>query len=363
MGFPELGEFPWDLLTPYEELARSHPDGIINLSIGTPVDPVPNFVQAALAAGANAPGYPPTIGTATLRATAINWLSQEIGVRGLTDQAVFPTIGSKELVALLPLLMGAEPGSRVIQPTLAYPTYSIGAAIARCAVERCDTPPSDAENVALVWLNSPANPTGQVLTPAQLRDWVAWGREHGVPIVSDECYLELYYDKKPTSILHPEVSGDDHAGVLGVFSLSKRSNLAGYRAGLIAGDPDLVSQLLAVRKHAGLIVPAPVQGAIQAALADREHVAEQRARYAARRAILRPALEKAGFRVEHSDAGLYLWLTRDEECWTSVRWLAERGILVAPGIFYGEGGQRYVRAAFTASDNRIAAAADRLTRG
>jgi aspartate/methionine/tyrosine aminotransferase len=182
-----------------------------------------------------------------------------------------------------------------------------------------------------------------------------------VLLISDECYLELTWTGEPAiSVLHPDVSGGSHEGILAVHSLSKRSNLAGYRCAFVAGDPAVVGELLAVRKNLGLQMPAPQQHAMIAALGDDAHVDEQHARYAGRRAALLGALEKTGFRIDHSEASLYLWATRDEPCWDTVAWLAERGILVAPGAFYGRAGQRHVRVAFTATDERIAAAVDRL---
>jgi succinyldiaminopimelate transaminase len=283
------------------------------------------------------------------------------GVTGLDDDAVLPTIGSKELVALLPTLLGVGPGDRVLLPAVAYPTYEVGVVLAGAEPVRADsTLAAGPGPVSLVWLNSPANPTGRVLPPEHLRKVVDWARERGAVVASDECYLDFGWDAEPTSVLHPAVTGGDHTGVLAVHSLSKRSNLAGYRAGFVAGDPALVAGLLETRKHAGLIVPGPVQAAATAAYGDDGHVADQRARYAARRAVLRPALEKAGFTVEHSEAGLYLWATRDRDCWTEVAELAALGILVAPGEFYGPAGRRHVRVALTATDERVAAAADRL---
>jgi succinyldiaminopimelate transaminase len=214
--------------------------------------------------------------------------------------------------------------------------------------------------VRLVWLNSPSNPSGAVLPVEHLRKVVAWARERGAVVASDECYAELGWDAAPVSLLHPDVCDGSHEGLLSVYSLSKQSNLAGYRAGFVAGDVTLVRELLEVRRHAGMIVPAPVQAAAVAALGDDAHVAEQRARYAERRAVLRDALTAAGWRIDHSQAGLYLWATRDEDCWDSVRALSGLGILVAPGAFYGAAGGRHVRVALTATDERIAAAADRL---
>nr|BFE83429.1 hypothetical protein GCM10020093_060300 [Planobispora longispora] len=187
-------------------------------------------------------------------------------------------------------------------------------------------------------MNSPSNPTGRVLPAEHLRKVVSWARERGAIVASDECYIELGWEEQPISILHPDVCGGSHEGLLAVHSLSKRSNLAGYRAGFVAGDSALIRRLLEVRKHAGMIVPAPVQAAMAAALDDDAHADEQRARYAARREALRPALEAAGWRIEHSAAGLYLWASNGEGCWDQVRTLAEKGILVAPGDFYGEAG-------------------------
>jgi succinyldiaminopimelate transaminase len=217
------------------------------------------------------------------------------------------------------------------------------------------------EPLDLLWLNSPANPTGRVLPAEHLRKVVDWARERGTVVASDECYADIYYgDVAPVSILSPEVCGTDHSGLLAVHSLSKRSNLAGYRAAFVAGDPLLVRELLEVRRHAGMIVPAPVQAAMVAALDDEPHVHEQHARYRARREVLRAAFERAGWQVDGSEAGLYLWVTRDEDCWASLASLARLGILAAPGEFYGPAGSRHLRVALTVTDERVAAAASRL---
>ena len=354
----ELPDFPWDSLTPYRQRAERHPDGVVDLSIGTPVDPTPELIRAALAATADAPGYPLTAGFGPLRDAVTRWLADRCGATG--EIGVLPTIGSKEIVAWLPTLLGLGPGDIVAYPRLAYPTYEVGARLAGATPVATDSLTSlGPARVRLIWLNSPSNPTGRVLPPAHLRKVVDWARERGAVVASDECYLEFGYDATPTSVL--SVCDGDYTGVLAVHSLSKRSNLAGYRAGFVAGDPVLIRDLLAVRRHAGMIVPAPVQAAMVAALDDDEHVAAQRQRYAARRALLRPALEAAGLRVDHSEAGLYLWATRDEDCWQTVDWFAGRGIIVAPGVFYGEAGSRHVRIALTATDERIAAAVARLS--
>lgn len=356
-----LPVFPWDALAGAAQIARAHPDGIVDLSVGTPVDPVPRGVMDALSAAANSPGYPATAGTARLREAAAAWLARCHGVI-VDPAAVLPLIGTKELIAWLPTLLGCGPGDIVVHPELAYPTYDVGARLAGARPVASDSLTAlGPERVALIWLNSPSNPTGRVLPASHLSKVVAWARERGAVVASDECYIDLGWDATPLSVLHPDISGLSHAGVLGVFSLSKRSNLAGYRAGFATGDPALVAELLEIRKHAGMMVPAPVQAAMAAALSDDDHAQEQRARYAARRARLRPALEAAGWAVEHSQAGLYLWAAHPElDCHGAVSTLAGLGILVAPGDIYGRSGSRHVRVALTATDERIDAAIGRL---
>ncbi|NVN49626.1 N-succinyl-L,L-diaminopimelate aminotransferase, type 2 [Mycolicibacterium hippocampi] len=353
--------FPWDTLADVTALARSHPDGIVDLSVGTPVDPVAPVIRDALAAASAAPGYPTTAGTPALREAAVKALARRYGITGLSENAVLPVIGTKELIAWLPTLMGLGPADTVVVPELAYPTYEVGALLAETMVERADSLLQlGPQQPALIYLNSPSNPTGKVLGVDHLRKVVQWARERGALVASDECYLGLGWDAAPVSVLHPDVCDGDHTGLLAVHSLSKTSSLAGYRAGFVAGDPAVVAELLAVRKHAGMMVPTPVQGAMVAALDDDAHEKVQRERYAHRRDALLPALRSAGFTVDHSEAGLYLWATRDEPCRDTVAWLAQRGMLVAPGEFYGPRGTRHVRVALTATDERIAAAVQRL---
>jgi succinyldiaminopimelate transaminase len=371
-----LPDFPWDTLVPYAEKARSHPRGIVDLSVGTPVDPTPEVVRDALAAASDSPGYPTTHGTRELREAVVAWFARRRGVPGLDPAAVLPTVGSKELVALLPAMLGLGAGDVVLHPAAAYPTYDVGARLAGATPEPCDDPAARlAEgrgDVRLVWLNSPGNPDGRVLSVDDLRAVVEAARaaaaRDGRPVVvaSDECYAELAWDAPwatdgVPSVLDPRVTGGSLDGLLAVYSLSKQSNLAGYRAAFVAGDPALVRSLLELRKHAGMIVPGPVQAATAAALADDAHVAEQRERYRRRRALLRGALEDAGYAVDRSHAGLYLW-TRPEQggqdSWATVGDLAGLGILAAPGAFYGD--PVHVRIALTATDERIAEAAARL---
>jgi len=290
-------------------------------------------------------------------------MERRLGVTGVGTDAVLPALGTKELVAALPMLLGLGTDSRVIVPELAYPTYDIGARVVGAQVTASDsTMAIGPGRVDLVWVNSPANPTGRVLPAEHLRKVVDWARERGAIVVSDECYIELGWEAQPVSVLHPDVCGRSLQGVLALHSLSKRSNLAGYRAGFAAGDAALVSVLLEARKHLGLMMPAPVQAAMVAALDDDVHVVVQRQLYAARRQVLLAALRGAGFSVEHSEAGLYLWVTRDEACMDTVDWFADRGILVAPGDFYGLRGARHVRVALTASDEHVDAAAGRIGR-
>ena len=361
-----LPDFPWDKLTTYAATARAHPDGVCDLSVGTPVDPTPAVVQDALRAAADSPGYPTTIGLEATRRAAIDWLARRHGAIGLGLDGVLPVIGSKELIGSMAVHLGIGAGDLIGYPALAYPTYEVGAALAGADSLATDSLTAFGPRTPrLLWLNSPANPSGRVLPLDHLRKVVDWCRDRGTILVSDECYIEMSWEAAPeggpVSILHPDVCDGSHQGILAVHSLSKRSNLAGYRCAFVAGDPSLVGELLAVRKNLGLQMPGPQQRAMIAALDDDTHVVEQHARYAARRALLKEALESAGFRIDHSEASLYLWASRGEDCWATVADLAEQGILVAPGDFYGPSGREHVRVALTATDERVAAAVARLS--
>ena len=349
----KLPDFPWDALAPYGEIARKHPDGAIDLSVGTPVDPTPEFIQVALRDAANSPGYPVTIGTQELRNAIHQWAVNAVGATG--DFAVLPLIGSKEFVAWLPTFLES---ATVLYPQVAYPTYLVGSLLAQAkptpvTIDATTWPAAD-----LAWVNSPSNPTGRVHSESELRAAIDWARANKSVVVSDECYLEFGDTKTPTSILR--YTDGDNTNILAVFSLSKRSSMAGYRAAFVVGDPQLIARILEVRKHAGMMVSLPVQNAMVAALSDSSHVAEQRARYNARRARLAPALIAAGFTIDHSEAGLYIWATRDESSWDSIAWLAAIGILATPGIFYGDAGKQHIRIAMTATDEQIATAAARI---
>jgi succinyldiaminopimelate transaminase len=357
-----LPDFPWDSLEPFKEQAADHPEGLIDLSVGSPVDDTPVIAQEALSRGGNAPSYPLTAGTPELRAAIAGWWERRRNTGPLESAHVIPTIGSKEMVGLLPTILGLRPGDVVVIPEIAYPTYAIGAHLISATVVASDNPADWPANTALIWLNSPSNPTGSVTSIATLRLAVARARELGAVLASDECYAELPWaaDTVP-SLLDRDVTGGDLTGLLALYSTSKQSNLAGYRAGIMAGDSVLVDRILQVRKHLGLIPPAPIQAALAAVLGDDEHVARQKERYRARRDVLLPAVLAAGFVVDHSEAGLYLWATRGESALETVEWCAARGILVTPGYFYGEAGGKHVRIALTATDEQIARAAARLS--
>lgn len=355
-----LPDFPWDSLAAAKSRAAAHPGGLVDLSVGTPVDDTPAFVRDALAAAANAHGYPPVWGSEACRDSIVGYLHRRWHAPVLPHESVLPVIGTKEIVGWLPTLLGLGPDDAVVYPTQAYPTYEIGALTSGAQTVPCDDPAELPSNTKLVWINSPANPTGRILSIDELRAFVARARELGAVLAADECYGEFAWDAEPFSVLDPRVNDGDLTGLLAVHSVSKRSNAAGYRAGFVAGDATIVQGLLGLRKHLGMMVPAPVQAALIAMLDDQDHVEEQRQRYLARRAILRPALEAAGFRIDHSEGSLYLWATRGEDCRATVDWLADRGILVAPGDFYGPAAVQHVRVALTATDERIAAAAARL---
>jgi len=349
----KLPDFPWDALAPFSKIAQQHPKGAIDLSQGTPVDSTPQLIQSALQESSNSPRYPVTAGTKELQDAIRKWAINHLGASG--DFDVLPLIGSKELVAWLPTILQSK---KVIYPEVAYPTYLVGALIAQAkpiavAVDAKSWPEAD-----FAWVNTPSNPTGRVHSEEELRATVKWARENNAVLVCDECYIDFGDTTTPTSLL--KYTDGDNSNILVVHSLSKRSSMAGYRGAFLIGDAKLISQIREIRKHAGMMVPLPIQNAMVAALSDESHVVEQRDRYNARRATLAPALTAAGFKIEESAAGLYIWCTRSEDCWKSVEWLAHLGIVATPGSFYGELGSAHIRIAMTATDAQIREAADRI---
>lgn len=384
-----LPDYPWELLAPYRERAQAHPGGAVDVSIGTPVDPTPKILQDALAAATDSPGYPTTQGTPELREAIAEWWRRRRNASDVTADMVMSVVGSKEFIAWLPLILGlggngGQGGAGgqggqgcadgtgnadvVVCPRIAYPTYAVGATLAGAEAVSADSldelDDQTRSRVKLIYLNSPGNPTGSVLTREELARWVRDAREIGAVIASDECYAELgwgEWEESVPSILDTQVNGGDLTGLLGIYSMSKQSNLAGYRAAFVTGAPELMPDLINTRKHAGMMIPGPVQHAMTVGLADDEHVAQQKNLYRARREQLKSALEAAGFTIDHSEAGLYLWATRGEDCWDTIGWLADRGIIAGPGAFYGPHGTKHVRIALTASDERIKTAVERLT--
>jgi len=348
-----LPDFPWDALAPFGDIARAHPDGIIDLSQGTPIDATPEFIQKVFRDASNSPSYPVTAGTSELRASIRKWAHDRLGAMG--DFDVLPLIGSKELVAWLPTILESR---TVLIPEIAYPTYHVGALIAQAESIPVGIDAKKWPDADVAWLNSPSNPTGRVHSVSELQACLTWSRAHNSILVSDECYLEFDHTAKSFSVLTQ--TGGDNKNILAVHSLSKRSSMAGYRAAFVIGDPHLISRIREFRKHAGMMVAQPVQKAMEIALSDDQHVIEQRARYNARREILWPALEAVGFHIEFSNSGLYIWCTRNEDAWKSIEWLAQRGILATPGSFYGSAGANFIRLAMTATDKDIDAAATRL---
>ncbi|MBO9627426.1 MAG: succinyldiaminopimelate transaminase [Microbacterium sp.] len=367
MSVHDLADYPWDAVVPFRERAAQHPGGLVDLSIGSPVDPTPDLIRRALAEATDAHAYPQTVGTPSLREAIVDWYARRRGVTDLTVANVLPTIGSKELVALLPTLLGLGDGDIVVHPRVAYPTYDVGARVAGATPVAIDDPAEWPEGAKLIWINTPGNPDGRTWTVDELAAAVRRARELGAVLASDECYAELGWEGRWASepipsILDPRVTDGSRSGLLSVYSLSKQSNLAGYRAAFLAGCSRIVGELLTARKHLGLMPPAPVQHAMAVALGDDEHVRVQKELYRARRDVLRPALEAAGFRIDGSEAGLYLWATEGRDAWESMDRLAGLGILAGPGPFYGDHSAEHVRLALTAPSERIDEAARRLSR-
>jgi succinyldiaminopimelate transaminase len=366
--FTGLPDYPWKSLKPYSEKAAQHQDGAIDLSVGSPIDPTPDSVQQALKKFSNSPGYPSTAGTAEFRKAVVEWFARRRQVPGLDPDQVMPSIGSKELISWLPTFLGIGPGDVVVQPKVAYTAYAVGAALSGATLVSEDDPEKWPTNTKLIWINSPGNPDGKVLDVAGFAKAVARARELGALLASDECYAELGWsapwDKEVIpSVLDPRVCGDSHDGILCLYSLSKQSNMAGYRAAFAVGSKDLIRDLVNLRMHTGMIMPFPTQQAVIAALGDSEHVATEKAIYSKRRETLLAAVTAYGFEVTDSEAGLYLWATLGQDCWSTVDEMAQLGIVVVPGSFYGEHATKHVRFSLTATDSDISGAALRLQNG
>jgi succinyldiaminopimelate transaminase len=351
--------YPYDRLDALREVAAGLPGGAVDLSIGTPCDPPPDAVVAALASSGAERGYPASVGTPALREAAAAWLARRFDAHVAPAQ-VAACVGTKELVAGLPHWLRLRTPGRdtVLYPAISYPTYAMGATLAGCRAvpygKLTEIDPGDAARALCLWVNSPANPSGEL---ADLAEAAAWGRARGVPVLSDECYIEFTWEGPGRTIL-----AEGGEGVLAVHSLSKRSNLAGGRLGFYAGDAELVHYLAEVRKHAGFMPPGPVQAAATVALEDDAHVDEQRERYRRRLALVADALRSAGIECDLPAGAFYLWVPAPGgDAWALTRDLAARGgVIVSPGEFYGPAGAGHVRIAVVQPDDRLALVADRL---
>ncbi len=357
--------YPYDRLDRFKPVAAAHPGGLVDLSIGTPCDPPPPAVVAALAASGAERGYPASIGSEALRRAAAEWIDRRFGVRAPVSQ-IAACIGTKEFVATVPQFLRLRTPSRdtVLYPAVAYPTYEMGAVLGGCRAVPVPPAPGggldltaiSADDVAralVLWVNSPSNPTGAL---DDLGAAAAWGRHHGVPVFSDECYAEFTWDGAPRTILEGGLDG-----VVAVHSLSKRSNLAGVRVGFYAGDGELVEYLEEVRKHVGLMVPGPAQHAAVVALGDDDHVAIQRAVYHRRLSRMADVLSTwSGASIELPAGGFYLWFDAGDGWEFAERLATVGGALVSPGDFYGAGGAQNVRVAVVQPDDRLQLVAERL---
>ena len=352
--------YPYDRLDAITAIAARHSGGAVDLSIGTPCDAPPPAVIEALADPRLARGYPPSIGTLALREAAAGWIARRLGAKVDPASEVAACVGTKEFVASVPqyLKLRTPAKDTVLYPAISYPTYAMGAILAGLRPvayqQLSDIAESDAERALCIWVNSPGNPTGELL---DLPAAAAWGRERGVPVLSDECYAEFSYSAPATTIL-----AEGTEGLLAVHSLSKRDNFAGARIGFYAGDPALVHYLREVRKHAGLMPPGPVQNAAVVALNDDEHVEVQRARYWKRLERIREIVIALGAQVELPAGAFYLWFASPSgDAWEFARQLAERaGIVSSPGDFYGAVSGDHVRLAAVAPDEQIELAASRV---
>ncbi|MEX2627797.1 MAG: aminotransferase class I/II-fold pyridoxal phosphate-dependent enzyme [Ilumatobacteraceae bacterium] len=360
--------YPYDRLARFAPLAERHEGGLVDLSVGTPVDPPAEAVVAALGGSDTERGYPPSIGSVALRAAFARWIDRRFDV-GIDPDHIGACIGTKELVASTPHLLRLRSPWRdtVLHPAVAYPTYAMGAELAGCRA--VPVPPTesgeldldaisrdDAERALLIWSNSPSNPTGAL---DDLERLVAWGRRNDVPVFSDECYAEFTWEGWPRSVLQHATQG-----VVAVHSLSKRSNLAGVRVGCYAGDPELVGYLQEVRKHMGMMVPGPAQAAAVAALDDDAHVEVQRDRY--RRRLERAARVLGGWAsidITLPAGGFYLWFDAGDGWAFAERLARAGGALVSPGDFYGGAGSQFVRVAVVQPDDRLDLVARRLSAG
>lgn len=357
--------YPYERLDGLREVASAFEGGAIDCSIGTPIDPPPAFVIEEIARGVGARGYPPSAGTRDYREAAASWMNRRFGL-DLAGDDLAACVGTKEFVGSLAGYLHLKNPERdtVLYPSISYPTYAMGATLAGLRavpvamvngqLDLSSLEESDVERALVLWANSPSNPTGFL---DDLEGLARWGRRHDVLVASDECYAEFTWASRPRSILE-----HGPAGVLALHSISKRSNLAGFRAGFYGGDPEMVTYLRSVRQHAGFMVPGPVQAAVTLAYRDDEHVEVQRARYLHRLALLSRALKALDVEAPMPEGSFYLWCKKEGmDGWALASLLAQRsGLVVSPGELYGDAGKEFVRIAVVQPDDRLELAASRL---
>ncbi|MGC8480279.1 MAG: pyridoxal phosphate-dependent aminotransferase [Acidimicrobiales bacterium] len=352
------------------EIAGKSFGEVIDLSVGSPTDPAPHVVVERLREAERLGGYPASAGFPDLRAAYERWVVKRFGM-ALDQLSAGMCLGTKEFIASLPgLLRTLQPDRDVLlYPSVSYPTYRFGAEIAGLqpvAVPLAEDGVMDFERVdrqlreraLLCWVNAPSNPTG---VSRGIKEAVDFGEKSGCVVASDECYVDYVWSGEPTS-----AASIRSERVLSVHSLSKRSNLAGLRVGGYLGDPAIVSQLLRLRREAGLMIPGPIQIAAIAAYEDEEHVAMQRSRYHARLVMLRDALAGRGFEVALPEGGIYLWFKGPSDRFPTgrslARYLAEiAGVVVSPGDQFGADSTSYVRMAMCAPTSLISLIAERIS--
>jgi len=358
--------YPYDRLNELRAVATEKFGAPIDMSIGAPNDPPDQLILDAMIGSDSERGYPASIGTAEFRTAAADWFKRRTGV-SIDIGQIGATIGLKEFVVGVPHWLRHRDPTKdtVLYPSVSYPSYAMGAELAHCravpvAVDsewRMDISsidPADAERAVCLWVNSPGNPAGAI---EDLNLAAEWGRAHGVPVISDECYIEFIWDGPPNTILQ---SGLD--GVLAIHSLSKRSNFAGARAGFYAGDPELVLWLQELRKHLGFMVPGPIQAAATAALNDDAHVEIQRKRYRHRMETMSEILADMGIHAPMPGGSFYLWAEApDGDAWAlAARMASDLGVICSPGEFYGEAGSGHARFALVVSDEQLASVRERI---
>ena len=360
----QLKPYAFTQLRARQDALRAQGVKLINFGVGDPEDETPAFIREALVAAITPSGrYPTAAGLPELRAAVAAWLTKRYGVAVDPERHVIPSNGAKEAIYnLAPLLLDNPANRRARQviaiPEPAYQVYGDSATMHHAEVlalplDRNWLPdlnaitPSVGDRLAILWLNFPNNPTGAVAPLSYYREALALAERYGFYVASDEAYSELYYDAPPVGLL--EAAGPEFRRSVAINTLSKRSNMTAYRSGFIAGDPELIQVMKDVRPRVGVATPEFIQRAAIAAWGDEQHVKEQRARYAERRALFMEVFASKRLKVEASQAAFYLWVRVPEGAGDSFAFaerLMEAGVIVLPGGFMGPRGNEYFRLAF-----------------